>query len=229
MAFRNAAFACAPIIMDIGVALILGAYFADSGSLFIAGFATILIGIFVPTGVAFIPATILERHRKGQWYKEDTLSLIRAISKTFPIGFAIAILLVELIPVNGELPDGGKLAESFILAAILGTILWITLYFTMNDLRKSRHEMQKRFAISFEDAMNVAEDVIRKTGGSVIKIERNPLLGKVMRAEFQNPFGRLRVRRLTPRRTMMEIQKSQDWRALADLLDEAATKSHPKK
>jgi len=229
VAFRNTAFASAPIIMDIGVALILGAYFVDSWSLFKAGFATILVGIFVPMVVAFFPAVVLERHRKGQWYKDDTLSTISLVSKTYPIGFVIAVLLLGLIPVHGELSNAGRLSGSFILAAIMGTTLWIAFYFIMNVLRKSSHEMEKRFDLSFEDAMNVAEDVIRRTGGSVSKIERNPLLGKAIRAEFLTPFGMLRVRRLTPRRTMMEIQKSQDWRALADLLDEAAIKSHPKK
>ena len=215
--------------MDIGVAMILLAYAVGSWPLFVSGFATIIIGIFGPMTLAFIPVSILERRQKGRWHKEDTSSLIKAISRTFPIGFVIAMLLLGLMPVSGESSNIGRLANSFILAIVMGILMWIAFRFVMNDLKKTHHEMEKKFDLPFEDAMNAAENLVRRVGGSVGKVERNLLLGKAMRAEFVTEFGAFRIRRIPPNKTIIEIQESLHWRDLANLFDEAAVKLQPKR
>jgi hypothetical protein len=224
VAFRNAAFVSAPIIMDIGVALIIISFLVGPWPFFVAGYVTIMFGLFTSILLAYILEYTLERRRIGYWYKEDTSSLVRAISKPITIGFVIVFLLLGFIPFHGESPHLETLAWSIGLAAVAGITLWIAFRFVNNVLRKYGYEMRKLFDLRFDDAMKAAEEVVGRLGGSMSRRVPSPRLGKANRVEFSIPSGGLRIQRLTSRKTRMDIQKSQDWRTVAGLLDEAAIK-----
>jgi hypothetical protein len=166
----------------------------------------------------------LEIRRKGLWYKEDRLNLMRAISKPIIIGSMIVILLLGLTPFHSKSPYFDAFAWLIGLWAVEGIAVWIAIHFATNELRKSSFEMERKFDLRFEDAMKAAEEVVGRLGGSVSRVVRNPLLGRIMRVDFSTPFGGLRIRRMTVKKTMMKIQKSQGWRTMATLLDETAIK-----
>jgi hypothetical protein len=224
VAFRTAAIAIAPIIMDVAVALVIISFYVGSWPLFVVGYAMPFLGMFTLLLLSFIVERHLECRRQGQWYEEDTLSATGAISKPIIIGFIIAFLLLGFIPKHGKSPHLETLAWSIGLAAVAGITLWIAFRFVNNVLRKYGYEMRRLFDLRFDDAMKAAEEVVGRLGGSISKRVPSPRLGKANRVEFSIPSGGLRIQRLTSRKTRMDIQKSQVWRIVADLLDEAAVK-----
>jgi len=208
-----------PAVLDVFAAI--GFLAAALGSAFLFKFAILffMVGFLGMMLFWAVLGSRLSKAKEGRWCPNDLQGLLKMMSITMPIGFAIGILLVGMMPVNGGYPDPGRILQLIVMIAVGGVMLWLALRVATNLGLKNRGAIERIIQLPFEDALSQTQRILTELDASPPKTKGDPVSGRLFIVTMQTTRGSVTLQRIWPKKTRIRIAEEGDPRSLAALLD----------
>jgi len=184
--------------------------------------AVVVVGggtVAVMVGTLLLAVLQLRDEAPERWrLEEDFSSLLKLMSRTLPVSFTVAMLLVGLAPTP---LTAARILAVAALVLVGGFLVWFGPAYALKESGKTRGFRRRVFALPIGDMVDRLRASSLRGEARTGKTTKHPVARHLVSVEMTFPQGTLRLLRIRRRRTVVELPPGPDWQTVAEFVERA--------